>query len=158
MINFIVVEYIGLDKSELIGDAGSRSFYLRRSGSNCSSNAEIIPATMGSPPPPPFLLPTFIARKFGKIVRRAHKLWKVVICMRWWLMAIQTPPLFFDSLIVGVTELFFRSCYCYNKKPYFSPIVCKACPSYVSCKFLVLLYNYQSETLMNTFIYHPFTW
>lgn len=71
-----------LDKSELIGDAGSRSFYLRRSGSNCSSNAEIIPANMGSPPPPPFLLPTFIARKFGKIVRRVHKLWKVVICMR----------------------------------------------------------------------------
>lgn len=78
-----------LDKSELIGDAGSRSFYLRRSGSNCSSNgslfstnSEIAPESMGSPPPPPFSLPTFIARKFGKIVRRAHKLWKVVICLR----------------------------------------------------------------------------
>ncbi|KAL9438700.1 hypothetical protein AB3S75_024385 [Citrus x aurantiifolia] len=78
-----------LDKSELIGDAGSRSFYLRRSGSNCSSNgylfssnSEIVPANIGSPPPSPFLLSTFIARKFGKIVRRVHKLWKVVICMR----------------------------------------------------------------------------
>ncbi|KAJ4712877.1 PPR containing protein [Melia azedarach] len=79
-----------LEKSQLIGDAGSRSFYLRRSSSNRSSNeaspssSEVVPVRANSPPipPPPFLLPTFIARKFGKVVRRVQKLWRVIICIQ----------------------------------------------------------------------------
>ncbi|XP_040988253.1 uncharacterized protein At4g22758-like [Juglans microcarpa x Juglans regia] len=80
-----------LDKSEMIGDAGSRSFYLRKSSSQHSSNAaspcttEIVPARECSPPPippPAFLLPSFIARKISKIVRRTRRLWKLLVCLQ----------------------------------------------------------------------------
>ncbi|XP_022732733.1 uncharacterized protein At4g22758-like [Durio zibethinus] len=81
-----------LDKSQLIGDAGSRSFYLRKNSSGHSSNgasnsfvSEIAPASANSPPavpPPTYLLPAFIARKLSKIVRRTRRLWKVLVCLR----------------------------------------------------------------------------
>ncbi|KAL5748580.1 hypothetical protein ACOSQ2_025877 [Xanthoceras sorbifolium] len=82
-----------IDKSELMGDVGSRSFYLRRSSSNRSSNGSSpsrsqvagVSVRANSPPPippPPFLLPTFVARKFGKLIRRVRKLWRVMICMQ----------------------------------------------------------------------------
>lgn len=82
-----------LDKSEVIGDCGSRSFYLRKNSSNNSSNnggstsftSEAVPARANSPPPlarPVFLLPNFFARKLGKIIRRTHKLWRIIICMK----------------------------------------------------------------------------
>ena len=92
MLNSLLFfDRIGLDKSELIGDVGSRSFYLRKSGSGRSSGggspyaSEIVPARESSPPPippPAFLLPTFIARKISKIVRRTRRLWKLIICMQ----------------------------------------------------------------------------
>ncbi|WCJ26055.1 hypothetical protein M5689_007902 [Euphorbia peplus] len=79
-----------LDKSEVIGDIGSRSFYLRRSSSNQSSNETNSPyvsqnvlVRQNSPQPlpaPAFLLPPFLARKLRKIMRRSHRLWKVIIC------------------------------------------------------------------------------
>ncbi|XP_031389897.1 uncharacterized protein At4g22758-like isoform X2 [Punica granatum] len=82
-----------LDKSELIGDVGSRSFYLRRGSSSHSSNAasasfvsEPVAATSNAvvAPPPIFLipLPGFLARKLGKIVRRTRKLWRFLTCMQ----------------------------------------------------------------------------
>ncbi|KAG6688843.1 hypothetical protein I3842_11G145300 [Carya illinoinensis] len=80
-----------LDKSEMIGDAGSRSFYLRKSSSQHRSNepspctTEIVPAREGSPPPIPpsaFLLPSFIAQKISKIVRRTRRLWKLLVCLQ----------------------------------------------------------------------------
>ncbi|XWS61899.1 hypothetical protein CRYUN_Cryun07bG0164100 [Craigia yunnanensis] len=81
-----------LDKSQLIGDAGSRSFYLRKSSSGHTSNgasnsfvSEIAPASANSPPavpPPTYLLPAFIAPKLSKIVRRTRRLWKVLVCSR----------------------------------------------------------------------------
>ncbi|KAJ0104693.1 uncharacterized protein At4g22758-like [Pistacia vera] len=74
-----------LNKSELVGDVGSRSFYLRRSSSNHSTNSEIVQERAASPPPippPSFLLPSFMARKLGKIVRRMRRLWRVVICQQ----------------------------------------------------------------------------
>ncbi|KAJ4827954.1 hypothetical protein Tsubulata_029138 [Turnera subulata] len=78
-----------IDKSELIGDVGSRSFYLRRSSSNRSVNGsssftEAVPVNRANSPPPgpppTFLLPAIIARKLGKIERRARRLWKVLFC------------------------------------------------------------------------------
>ncbi|XP_027362113.1 uncharacterized protein At4g22758 [Abrus precatorius] len=77
-----------LDKSEVIADVGSRSFYLRRSGEASTLNSfhsESAPqlVTHGSVPTiatPPFLIPSFIARKISKIVRRARRLWKIVVC------------------------------------------------------------------------------
>ncbi|KAK3224788.1 hypothetical protein Dsin_004650 [Dipteronia sinensis] len=75
-----------IEKSELMGDVGSRSFYLRRTCSNGSLSSQIVVgARANSPPPippPTFLIPTFVARKFGKIARRLRKLWRVVICMQ----------------------------------------------------------------------------
>ncbi|KAM5572725.1 uncharacterized protein ABKV19_012666 [Rosa sericea] len=77
-----------LDKSDLIGDVGSRSFYLRKSSSNnggSSTSLEVIPVRANSPPPAPrpgLLLPNFIARRLSKFVRRTHRLWKVIVCMR----------------------------------------------------------------------------
>ncbi|XWS38491.1 hypothetical protein CRYUN_Cryun19dG0135700 [Craigia yunnanensis] len=81
-----------LNKSQLIGDAGSRSFYLRKNSSGHSSNgasnsfvSEIAPAGANSPPavpPPTYLFPAFIARKLSKIIRRTCRLWKVLVCSR----------------------------------------------------------------------------
>ncbi|CAL0311677.1 unnamed protein product [Lupinus luteus] len=69
-----------LDKSEVIGDVGSRSFYLRKNGSLSALNSfhsESGPCNIAVPP----LLPSsFIARKINKIVRRAQRLWNIVIC------------------------------------------------------------------------------
>ncbi|GLT40388.1 hypothetical protein SLA2020_145290 [Shorea laevis] len=76
-----------LDKSELIGDAASRSFYLRKSDSGHSNNGElnsfINSGTASSPvaiPPPMYFLTTFITRKLKKIVRLTRRLWKVLVC------------------------------------------------------------------------------
>ncbi|KAH1157296.1 hypothetical protein GLYMA_11G029300v4 [Glycine max] len=74
-----------LDKSQVIADVGSRSFYLRKNNDASSfrwgSAPEIF--TRGSTPSianPPLLIPSFIARKISKIVRRAHRLWNIVLC------------------------------------------------------------------------------
>ncbi|KAK4557996.1 hypothetical protein RGQ29_007659 [Quercus rubra] len=80
-----------LDKSELIGDVGSRSFYLRKCCSGHSSNgaspcaSEIAPPKENCPPPippPAFLLPSVIARKISKIFRRTRRLWKLLVCLQ----------------------------------------------------------------------------
>ncbi|KAG5070150.1 hypothetical protein JHK85_002527 [Glycine max] len=79
-----------LDKSEVIADVGSRSFYLRKNNDASStltssfhwgSAPEL--ATHTSTPSianPPLLIPSFIARRICKIVRRAHRLWKILVC------------------------------------------------------------------------------
>ncbi|XP_030538175.1 uncharacterized protein At4g22758-like [Rhodamnia argentea] len=79
-----------LDKSELLGDVGSRSFYLRRTTTGLDTNGfsasfgsgKAVPVSTISPqsPPPIFLFTAFIARKLAKIMRRAHKLWRIIIC------------------------------------------------------------------------------
>lgn len=82
---------LGLDKSELIGDVGSRSFYLRKSSGTSPFNSfrsETDPdSAKESPAPsiphPPFLLHSFISRNINKMVRRARKLWKIVVCLQW---------------------------------------------------------------------------
>ncbi|XP_040990382.1 uncharacterized protein At4g22758-like [Juglans microcarpa x Juglans regia] len=80
-----------LEKSELVGDVGRRSFYLRKSSSGPSSNGASpctsdinVPARESSPPPippPAFLLPSFIARKISQFFRRTRRLWKLFICI-----------------------------------------------------------------------------
>ncbi|KAE8661794.1 Detected protein of unknown function [Hibiscus syriacus] len=79
-----------LDKSMSIGDAGSRSFYLRKNSSGHSSNgasfvSEINPPRPNSPPAvphPAYLVPGFVARKLSKIVRRTRRLWKFLVCLK----------------------------------------------------------------------------
>ncbi|XP_020217491.1 uncharacterized protein At4g22758 isoform X2 [Cajanus cajan] len=67
---------------------GSRNFYLRKNNDVSPFNSfhsESAPelVTHSSTPSianPPLLIPSFIARKISKIVRRAHRLWKIVVC------------------------------------------------------------------------------
>ncbi|KAG6407965.1 hypothetical protein SASPL_130966 [Salvia splendens] len=63
----------GLSKSDLIGDVGSRSFYLhRRSSADVTSNQlEALPL--------PFL-PTFLNRKITKLMRKTRKLCIILGC------------------------------------------------------------------------------
>ncbi|GMP96021.1 hypothetical protein CsSME_00044846 [Camellia sinensis var. sinensis] len=86
-----------LNKWDVIGDVGSRSFYLRRGNSDRSSSSgkemisasfpsEIVSVTRGSTSLPHtpssfFFLPPFIARKINKIIRRTRKLWKILGCL-----------------------------------------------------------------------------
>lgn len=74
----------GLSKSELIADVGSRSFYLRRRSSSycaCSEDTDkTSPSASPSASPLPFL-PTFVNRKFRKVMRRTRKVWKFFGCM-----------------------------------------------------------------------------
>lgn len=78
-----------LSNTDVIGDVGSRSFYLRKSNSNGSngSNAsngeiasEIAPVKANSHP---LVVPLgFFGRKINKIIRRSCKLWKILGCMQ----------------------------------------------------------------------------
>ena len=82
--------FVGLDKSEKIGDVGSRSFYLR-TNSNISyaseeSNNTTPASARGSEialvrPDLTQLFFSFIAQRLHKLGRRTRRLWKVVVCM-----------------------------------------------------------------------------
>lgn len=108
---YLCFYWIGLEKSELIGDVGSRSFYLRKCCSGHSSNgtspstSEIALPRENCPPPippPAFLLPSVIARKINKIFRRARRLWKLLVCLQWgWPVTICT--VWVTQLIICVT-------------------------------------------------------
>ncbi|KAL1355019.1 uncharacterized protein At4g22758 isoform X2 [Arachis duranensis] len=76
-----------LDKSELIGDVGSRSFYLRKSNGtsgmdsfHSESTPELVTHSSVPKTPSPFFLESFIAGKINKIVRRAKRLWNMIVC------------------------------------------------------------------------------
>lgn len=72
-----------LNKSDMIGEAGSRSFYLRKSNS-CrggeSASSSFISDIVS--PPPVLFLPNFISRRIDKIIRRTKRLWKIIGCMQ----------------------------------------------------------------------------
>ncbi|MCE5166778.1 hypothetical protein HAX54_026196 [Datura stramonium] len=59
-----------LSNTDVIGDVGSRSFYLRKSNSNQEITTEAI------------FLDGFFGRKLNKIIRRTCKLWKILGCMQ----------------------------------------------------------------------------
>lgn len=73
----------GLDKSEVIGNVNSRSFYLRMSNgesSTLNSSESDHDLANRSSANPQILLPSFVSRKINKIVRRAHRLWNILVC------------------------------------------------------------------------------
>ncbi|KAL3499478.1 hypothetical protein ACH5RR_038571 [Cinchona calisaya] len=76
-----------LNKSDAIGDSGSRSFYLRKSNSRRSSTASLNSGALSDntsshlPGSTVICLQSFIHRKIKKIVRRTHKLWKLLGCI-----------------------------------------------------------------------------
>ncbi|ESW30409.1 hypothetical protein PHAVU_002G151100 [Phaseolus vulgaris] len=77
-----------LDKSEVIADVGSRSFYLRKNSDasvmtsfhSGSAPQLVIRGSTPSIANPPFLFPSFLSRKINKIVRRAQRLWNILVC------------------------------------------------------------------------------
>ncbi|XP_022156812.1 uncharacterized protein At4g22758 [Momordica charantia] len=79
-----------LDRAEIIGEIGSRSFYLRKSNNSsgeagdCSQEIgkETRDVAVAPPIPPGFLLTGFIARKMAKIVRRTRKIWNFIVCLK----------------------------------------------------------------------------
>ncbi|KAI3822152.1 hypothetical protein L1987_09734 [Smallanthus sonchifolius] len=73
-----------LDKSVLIGDIGSRSFYMRKSNDDNSFMGSDIISTRGnnSPPQNPIVVfPNFISNSFKKIMRSCGKLSKIMGCI-----------------------------------------------------------------------------
>ncbi|KAI3453566.1 hypothetical protein Pfo_010229 [Paulownia fortunei] len=74
-----------LSKSDLIGDVGSRSFYLRKCSSSGRSDDSRTDKTSASSnqldiSPLPFL-PSFMDRKIKKIIRRTRIVWKILGCV-----------------------------------------------------------------------------
>ncbi|ESQ38249.1 hypothetical protein EUTSA_v10028909mg [Eutrema salsugineum] len=63
-----------LEKTEVIGEIGSRSFYMRkREPENRISVRSIQSSNM---------IESFIAQKIGRIVRRTKKIWNILVCVQ----------------------------------------------------------------------------
>jgi len=76
---------IGLSNTAVIGDVGSRSFYLRKSNNSNGSNREITtdritPVKANSQSL--IVFDGFFGRKINKIIRRTCRLWKFLGCMQ----------------------------------------------------------------------------
>ncbi|KAL7111470.1 hypothetical protein ACP275_05G089700 [Erythranthe tilingii] len=74
-------------KSDLIGEIGSRSFYLRKCNSNSSSNYSVTDKTSAlsnqlenSTTTLPFF-PSFVYQKMKRIIRRTRRIWKIFGCI-----------------------------------------------------------------------------
>ncbi|KAD4384742.1 hypothetical protein E3N88_24910 [Mikania micrantha] len=73
-----------LNKSDMIGDIGSRSFYMRKCNNDISAvQSEIISTREDNSPPqnPITVFPAFISGSFKKIMRLSSKLWKLMGCI-----------------------------------------------------------------------------
>lgn len=131
----------GLDKSEVIADVGSRSFYLRKNNDASStltssfhwgSAPEL--ATHTSTPSianPPLLIPSFIARRICKIVRRAHRLWKILVCSQWGHSKSYPPP----QSIIGKSNDFFSVAF----QPFISTFYIRSTYIFMVWKYFLLL-------------------
>lgn len=64
-----------LSNTDVIGDVGSRSFYLRKSNSNREITTEANSQSL-------IVFDGFFGRKLNKIIRRTCKLWKILGCMQ----------------------------------------------------------------------------
>lgn len=118
-MTLIILCWLGLDKSELIGDIGSRSFYLRKSNdespfSSFRSESAINLAQEVSAPSKPSHPLLFPCLKVNKVVRRIWRIWKLVLCSKWWSIFIyflldwfnlSRPP---KQPILSVASIFIR--------------------------------------------------
>ncbi|XP_016479868.1 uncharacterized protein At4g22758-like isoform X2 [Nicotiana tabacum] len=75
-----------LSNSDMIGDVGSRSFYLRKSNNNGnnSRNAEIAMeiTSMEANSNPILAIPGLFALNINKMIRRTSKFWKFLGCIQ----------------------------------------------------------------------------
>ncbi|CAH2071383.1 unnamed protein product [Thlaspi arvense] len=62
-----------LEKTDVIGEIGSRSFYMRKKEPENK-------ITMRRNLPSSNLIESFIAQKIGRIVRRTRKIWNILVC------------------------------------------------------------------------------
>ncbi|KAI7733256.1 hypothetical protein M8C21_009723 [Ambrosia artemisiifolia] len=74
-----------LDKSDMIGDIGGRSFYMRKSNNdNSSFNGSRVISSKGNESPscnPVIVFPIFISNSFKKIMKFSNKLSKILGCI-----------------------------------------------------------------------------
>lgn len=68
--------FSALDKREIIGEIGSRSFYMRKRdhepGDSFTERTSFIPS--------PNLIELYITQIIGKITRRTRKIWNILVC------------------------------------------------------------------------------
>ncbi|CAH8315529.1 unnamed protein product [Eruca vesicaria subsp. sativa] len=69
-----------LDKREIIGEVGSRSFYLRKRAHETGASFPGISPVRTSLIPSSNLIESCIAQFIGKILRRTRKLWNILVC------------------------------------------------------------------------------
>ncbi|KAJ4910145.1 Uncharacterized protein Rs2_04766 [Raphanus sativus] len=62
-----------LEKTEIIGEIGSRSFYMRKKE---PENMILVIKNL----PSSNLIQSFVAQKIGRIVRRTRKIWNILVC------------------------------------------------------------------------------
>lgn len=102
---------IGLNKSDAIGDVGSRSFYLRKSSSSGrSSNGEQTPEAAPPVQRPVFFSPASLDRRIKKIVRRMRRFWKLLGCLHceWVLPSPSTIiPIVRVTIFITLTSLIY---------------------------------------------------
>lgn len=102
---------IGLNNTDVIGDVGSRSFYLRKSNSSNASYQEIALeiAPVKANSHPLVISHGFFGRKINKIIRRSCKLWKILGCMQcsgWHnITTTQVNPEFYTSVWLICTTI-----------------------------------------------------
>ncbi|KAI3792559.1 hypothetical protein L2E82_06442 [Cichorium intybus] len=73
-----------LNKSDMIGNIGSRSFYMRKCNKDKSfTGSEIITRRGTDSPPatPTVVFSNYISYNFKKIIRLSNKLWKILGCI-----------------------------------------------------------------------------
>lgn len=86
LIEYICL-YIGLDKSKMIGDIGSRSFYMRKCKEDNSFTGSEIIVTMDSNSSTPtsiIVFPNFISQNFKKVITLSSKVLKILGCIDGW--------------------------------------------------------------------------
>ncbi|KAF8092466.1 hypothetical protein N665_0413s0009 [Sinapis alba] len=69
-----------LDKREIVGEIGSRSFYLRKRAHESGVSFPMISPVRTSLIPSSNLIESCIAQFIGKILRRTRKLWNILVC------------------------------------------------------------------------------
>jgi len=72
-----------LEKREIIGELGSRSFYMRKKAPETGGSFAGISPARTSLIPSSNLIGSCIAQLIGKIMRRTRRIWNILVCVQW---------------------------------------------------------------------------